>query len=350
MHGFHVRASGCVAAAVLLCAALTYTLPAFAHGDHGGAGGAVLPQGTTLVTVEYDFVSFRPISDARLTALAGVGVEEVHSLRYIAVPSLSIAYGVTRDFTIAARLPYLANREIRETDVAGPGVNARGGVYGFGDVSITGAYRIINDISNGFEAALIAGFKAPAGRTDAHDKNGELFETEHQPGSGSWDLLLGASLSKQIGLTTLSANALYAFAGDGSQDTRLGDRLSYGVSASYRLWSTDSGRSHAMKLGANFDGMMRHGGVDHAAEPAHIMERALDVSLAINGQWSDKQRVAGERDDNTGGNIVYLTPGVKLTVDRWAGFVNVGVPVLRDFNGIQSEPRLQLTTGVSVRF
>jgi hypothetical protein len=72
--------------------------------------------------------------------------------------------------------------------------------------------------------------------------------------------------------------------------------------------------------------------------------------LGLSGQWSDKQQVAGVRDDNTGGNIVYLTPGVKLTVDNWAGFVNVGVPIMRDFNGIQSEPRLQVTTGMSVRF
>jgi Putative MetA-pathway of phenol degradation len=351
MYGFLVRPRNCVAATALLCAVVACPSPAFAHGDHGGGGGAVLPQGTTLVTVEYDFVSYRPISDARLTALAADGVAEVHSLKSIAVPSLSVAYGLTRDFTIAARLPYLANQEIRETDVTGPGVNPRGGVFGFGDVSITGTYRIVNDPLNGFEAALIAGFKAPTGRTDVLDRNGDLFETEHQPGSGSWDLILGAALSKQIGPTTLSANALYTFAGDGSQDTRLGYRLSYGIAASYWLWSSGGDHDHPMKLGNDFDGMMRHGGVDHAAESTNNgLSKALDVSLGLNGQWSDKQKVAGERDDNTGGSVIYLTPGIKLTVDKWAGFVNIGVPVVRDFNGIQSEPRLQVTTGLSVRF
>ena len=157
------------------------------------------------------------------------------------------------------------------------------------------------------------------------------------------------------GFTTLSANALYAFAGDGSQETRLGDRLSYGMTASYRLWQSGDAHDHTdtMKLGAKFDGMMHHGGGDHAAEPVphgHSSARAFDVSLGLNGRWSDKQKVAGERDDNTGGNVVFLTPGVKLTVDQWAGFVNVGVPILRDFNGIQSEPRLQVTTGISFRF
>ena len=100
-----------------------------AHGDHGGgADGGVLPAGVTLITLQYDYVDYRHISDARLTDLATAGVAEVHSLRTIAVPSLALSYGLTKDLTISARLPYLANREIRETDPDAPGVNPRGGV------------------------------------------------------------------------------------------------------------------------------------------------------------------------------------------------------------------------------
>jgi hypothetical protein len=328
--------------------------PALAHGDHGDSGGgAVLPPGITLVTTTYDFVAYRPMSDAKLTALAAQGVGEVHSLTSIAVPSVSIARGITKDFTISARLPYLANKEIRETDVDGSGVNPRGGVYGFGDVSFTGTYRVINDLPSGFDAAVVAGVKAPTGRTNAVDKGGILFETEHQPGSGSWDVMLGGAMSKQVGLTTLNVNTLYTFAGDGSQNTRLGDRLGYSVSASYRLWSSgataEAAHAHPMRLGGGrFDGMMRHGGVDLSAIPSPVM--TTDVSLGLNGQWSGKQRVNGERDDNTGGHVIYITPGVKLSVDQWAGFVNVGIPVMREVNGIQSDPRLQVTTGMSVKF
>jgi Putative MetA-pathway of phenol degradation len=346
----------CAPASFILTAlALNFaTSTASAHGDHGAAAGTLLPAGITLVSVDYDFVSFRQISDARLTALAANGVSQVHSLKAIAVPSLSLAYGVTKDFTLSARLPYLINQELRETDVAGPGVTARGGVRGLGDASFTGSYRVISEAQSGFDVALIAGLKAPTGRKNVHDTNGELFETEHQPGSGSWDILAGATIAKQVGKVNYSANALYAFAGDGSQDTRLGDRFSYGLNASAQLW-TNGGHSHApgtaphMHLGAKFDGMMRHGGVDHAAPPPSSVI-TLDGSLGLNGQWSGKQRVAGERDDNTGGNIVYVTPGLKLTVDQWAGYVNVGIPVLRDVNGIQSDPRFQVTTGVAVKF
>ena len=106
----------------------TATSAAIAHGDHGGgADGGVLPPGITLVTLQYDYVNYRPIGDERLTALATSGIDGVHSLRTIAVPSLAIGRGLTKDFTVSARLPYLMNSEIRETDTAGGGIAARGG-------------------------------------------------------------------------------------------------------------------------------------------------------------------------------------------------------------------------------
>ena len=345
---------------MIAAATLFATAPAFAHGDEGGAAvGTLLPQGVTLVSAGYDFVKFEPISDARLTALAARGVEEVHSLQTIAVPTVSLGYGVTHDFSVGLRLPYLDNEEIRETDPAGPGVNARGGVRGIGDVSFSGTYRLIDDEASGFEAAVTLGVKAPTGRTNIAGQNGELFETEHQPGSGSWDGFAAAAISKETGALTLSASAAYGFNGEGARQTTLGDRFSYGVAASYRVWSREGGFDGGMmKLGTKFDGMMHHGGVNHdepEEAPAHHHDGAfygttLDLSLGLNGQWTGTLETAGEINHNTGGNVVYITPGAKLSVNQWAGFVSVGIPVARDLNGIQSNPDWQLSTGVSLQF
>ncbi len=348
MDFFRVRPLAGICALACILTAFTATSASMAHGDHGGGSEAgVLPDGITLVTLQYDTVDYRPISDARLAALATSGVDGVHSLRTIAVPSLSIARGFTPDFTISARLPYLMNSEIRETDVASGGIDARGGVYGFGDVSVLGTYRFFSDHASGLDATVSFGVKAPTGLTNRVDQSGVLFETEHQPGSGSWDGLFGAALSKQLGQWTIGANALYARTGAGSQDTRLGDHMNYGVSAGYRICAQGGGHDDAMHLGAPFDGMMRHGGVDHAAA---VPSTTIDVSLGLNGQWSAAQVIAREADGNTGGNIIYLTPGVRMTVEKWSSFVSVGVPIARQLNGIQSEPRLQVSSGVSVRF
>lgn len=361
------RAAGALAATAF---ALAPSM-ALAHGDHGGGGGIVLPPGTTLVTLSYDLARYQPISDDRLLELSAQG-QNAHGIREIAVPALSVAYGLTRNLTLAVRVPYLADRSVNETgeDPDNPEVVHRGGVYGFGDMTFTGTYEVLHDHDSGLEASLTVGFKAPTGRKGAVDKLGELFETEHQPSSGSWDGVFGAAIAKHIGLLTLSANAVYGVAGPGSQDTTLGDRVSYGVGASYRLWQSSLGAaSHgAMHLGARPDGIMRHGGPhtddghdhahDHGQEPSHAGHLhtsppgtiALDVSLGLNGQWWGKQTIAGQTDDNTGGHVLYVSPGARLTVDRWAGFINVGIPVAKDLYGVQSQPSWLLSTGVAVQF
>jgi Putative MetA-pathway of phenol degradation len=347
-----------------LVAALPFYLalaPAvLAHGDHGGGGGTVLPAGVTVVTAEFDYSNYRPISDARLSSLSEQGVGEVHSLRWIAVPSVSIGYGLTSDLTLGLRLPYLANREIRETDPDNGGVNARGSVYGFGDVTATATWRFLKEQNAGVDAAVILGFKAPTGRSDALDKSGVLFETEHQPGSGSWDGVFGLTLAKQVGPWGLSANGVYGLAGDGDQDTNLGDRFSYGIGVAYRVFSGGSagGGSHMHLGGPRPDGMpdgiMYHGGHAHApaAAPAAtgIGAVALDLTLGLNGEWHAKQEVAGVRDENTGGHVVYVSPGFRFSAGQTATTVTFGIPVATNLNGTQSDPDWRLTTSFGVQF
>jgi Putative MetA-pathway of phenol degradation len=321
------------------------TQTSFAHGDSGGSGGVILPAGVTLVAVDYDFIKFNEISDARLTALALQGVAEVHSLKTIAVPALTLGYGLTRDLTLSVRLPYLDNQELRETDPAAAGVNARGGISGFGDASFTGTYRFYNDQNTGIDAALVLGVKVPTGPTSRIDLSGERFETEHQPGSGSWDGILGGRASRELDRLTLSANVLYQFSGVGAADTRLGDRLGYGISAGYRIWSS-SGGEHA-----------QHSHNAYGTAPGHDQEQiddhsgtAVDLSLGLNGEWAGKVNTAGDINQNTGGNVLFLTPGVKVTIGNWAGYIDAGIPIARNLNGIQSDPDWRLTTGVSLQF
>lgn len=326
--------------------------PAFAHGDHGGGGGTVLPAGITLVSFDVDNLRYKPISDARLAALSDQGADGVHSLKSIAVPAISIGYGLTNDLTVGVRLPYLANRSIHETDTANGGFVDRGGVYGIGDVTVTATYRFVRESAAGFDAAAIIGVKVPTGRNDAQDKDGVLFETEHQPGSGSWDGVFGLNVSKQAGPWGLSASALYGLAGDGDQATTLGDRFSYGVAVSYRLWSgSDGTRMHL--AGVRPDGIMHHGG-PHAHEgeaaPGFTGQASVDLTLGLAGEWHDRQTIAGMRDDNTGGNVLYVSPGVRFATERTTTSVAVGIPVATQLNGVQSEPDWRLSTSLGVKF
>src|SRR5262249_61578197 len=62
---------------------------------------------------------------------------------------------------------------------------------------------------------------------------------------------------------------------------------------------------------------------------------ALDAVLELNGEWHNKQRTAGVVDPNSGGNTMYLAPGLRLTGDNWSGYVSAGIPVVTEVNGIQ---------------
>ena len=76
----------------------------------------------------------------------------------------------------------------------------------------------------------------------------------------------------------------------------------------------------------------------------------IDAVLELNGEWQAKQDVAGETDPNSGGNVVFLSPGLRLASNNWSGFATVGIPIVNDLNGLQSEPTYRLFGGVLVGF
>src|SRR5206468_11473337 len=94
------------------------------------------------------------------------------------------------------------------------------------------------------------------------------FEVEFQPGSGSWDGLFGAALQEHC------------------------------------LYHANHDHSDMMKT-----------------------PYTLDLVLELNGEWHDKQRIAGIPDPNSGGTTVYPSPGVRMGFDRFSGFVSAGCHV-----------------------
>ena len=105
----------------------------------------------------------------------------------------------------------------------------------------------------------------------------------------------------------------------------------------YRLVGGDAETSH--------NGQSRHH--DHAMSPKGLV---VDAVLELNGEWQAKQTISGEEDPNSGGNVVFLSPGVRIASNRWSGFVTVGLPIVNDLIGLQSEPTYRLFGGVLVGF
>ena len=58
----------------------------------------------------------------------------------------------------------------------------------------------------------------------------------------------------------------------------------------------------------------------------------------------------GVADPNSGGNTIFISPGLRLTVENWSSYVLVGIPVVNDYNGIQATPTWRVLAGVSAVF
>lgn len=347
--------------------ALLLGAPAYAHhpsgvSSTGGAGpintisATTLEQGQSAASIFFELVKFNAFSNAKLLDLVGNGVEHPHTLDAILAPSLSFAYGMTKDLTVSARLPYIQRTDIREGHDHGGGlVEDLGESSGIGDLTLLGQYRFFNNRASKTEAALLLGVKAPTGKTNVISDEGDRFETEFQPGSGSWDGLFGLALTQRLGSWSFDSNILYVLATKGAQQTDLGDRFQYNVAVSYRVAGGFAGSGGPMYAGAlpepMYHGGPKNKGQGHThAEPVTPRGPALDLVLELNGEWHDNQTVAGVKDANSGGNTVYLSPGLRLSSGTMSAFVSVGFPLVSELKGTQVEADWRLVTGVSVGF
>ncbi len=346
-----------------LCLAVAGSVPASAH-HAGGVGNALgagpivtisadtLDQDHSVAAVTLNYQSLKGLSTETLlsaTAAMPPGSPEsnnVHDLRTIQAYAISYAYGVTNDFTVAVALPYVRRTGIREAVEQDNGeleVENFGPADGIGDLTLFGQYRFYNQ--NHTELAALFGLTTPTGRTNAHTAQGEPFDAEFQPGTGAWEPLMGLVWTHHEGKVSLDANVLYSLSTEGIESTTLGDRFQYNFAISYRLTSLGFGE-HPM-----FHGAEPHEEGDEGHHHEHESTGpSLDLVLELNGEWHAEQVTNGISDPNSGGNTLFLSPGLRLSQDKWSSFVSVGIPVLNDLNGIQSGPDWRVIAGATWLF
>ena len=113
------------------------------------------------------------------------------------------------------------------------------------------------------------------------------------------------------------ASAIYTFR-TRHDDFEVGDRLDLGLALAYRL--TDS-----IKAFPNFS-----------------------VFGEVNAIWLGKDDDGGEKNSNSGGWTLYLTPGARVRFTNWAALsVAPSFPVYQDLNGDQIESRFKLAVTLS---
>lgn len=346
------------------------TIPMTATADHlaGGFGlqsaspiwtesASTLKAGQVSFGVRSEYLKLRSFSDEKLVELRKAdaaanpefyehhhGEEDddshakqanLHGVDHLLGGSFRLAYGITDDFTVGLRIPFVYRSNITEVEsghfhdghLAAHQIYNHGDSQGLGDMSFWGQYRFLNQDNH--EAAVILGFKTPTGevgntgfeeqyhytrgtrRTPAvPDDHSPRLETHLQPGTGSWDGMFGLAYAYDFDFIKFNSSLMYTLTTTGAQDTDIGDSFAYNFAASvpYSDFVPCNGCSW------NF-----------------IFE--------VNGEWRDKEMRGDVEIGNSGGHVMYVSPGIRfIGGENWSIGGSFGYAVISDLNGDQATP------------
>ena len=340
----------------------------------GGAGGpintipgTVLERRGVAMSYRYDFLNLKEFSDQQLLNFNSAGFN-AHSTDTAHAQFATLAYGFTDNLTLAIRQPYLSQINLREPDGFG-GIESLGNASGFADTQLFAFRRLIRDDKRKFYLSGLLGLDVPSGRTHTLTSNGDLFETEHQPGSGSVDPIVGLNMTKNFNRFSSHTSVSGIFNTLGSQQTTLGDVFNYNTALVYRLKGFSGRRpvhcatssyptnfSHSSVIPASY-----HDGEDHTHPNPSVDAHAdghdhgdhqhgpmVDLICELNGIHQNKHVVAGDLEQSTGGQLIYVSPGVRVTLfEHWATFFQGGIPIYQRVNGANHEVNYRLTLGTA---
>lgn len=343
-------------AIVLSIALAGMSVPTMA--DHGGLGfglgtaspiitdtGVTLPQGVWATGLRTQFISFDRYSGSRMLDIKTNAEDDahgdVHSVDSFLQPSAFAAYGVTDDLSLGIRVPYNIRFNVRQPDHHGETLENLGDASGLGDINLFGQYRFFHTEDNLSNLSLLAGIKMPSGETTMrtrvrdHDGAHTTFETHHQPGSDSWDPMLGLAFTQGLGQFSVDSSLMYTFSGQSARHTNLGNSFNYNLALSY-----------AINSGPVRSGML-----------ASSNNAPWTLVLELNGEWRDHQTGydpitgRGMIDPNSGSNTVYVSPGVRYAGgSNWNVGLSIGTPFIADHGGHQVDPSYRIVNRIAVIF
>lgn len=290
-----------------------------------------MPSGTWSAGIRTEVIENDEFSDQQLINYADQGIEGIHSVDRIISSSLSVAYGINDDLTLSARLPYIERKNIREgeSEDGDAEAHAHGDSSGLGDLLLFGQYRISE--SKNTDVSLLLGLKAPTGETGDKDDSGHRFETEFQSGTGSWDFLVGGTISHTNDKFGYHANVLFNETTEGSQSTEIGDILNYNLALTYRLNGEDhSNHKHEHHFDSNKTGI------------------TWDAVIELNGETRRKNKISGISEDHSGGTVLLIAPGLRMSAGNIGGFISIGLPIVENLNGQQTDLDVRIVTGLSI--
>jgi hypothetical protein len=228
----------------------------------------------------------------------------------------SLYYSFLPRFSLGAFVP-IAKRHSEQLNEAGQVVT--GNEFGLADLTLLLRYKAL--VSHDMETTSIitfsVGAKLPTGKTDGRDSEGELLDAHIQLGSGSTDVLLGASGFLTFQRVALIANLLGAITSKGANGHQFGDILNYDASIRYRLY------------------------------PSEYDDTQLFATFGVYGELRGKEVQDGAAIASSGGNVVFLSPGFQLyPMPSISIEASYHIPIVHALNGEQLGEDYRIMAGV----
>lgn len=237
------------------------------------------------------------------------------------------AVDLTDRVSVEVRLPYVSRSHAHIHRHGGRDLAEAWSVAGLGDLSVLARYAFWRpQEARRPMLSAIVGVEFPTGWYRAENGAGDDAELGIQPGSHSRDLIAGLSslqrfdapmLGGQFGTLPVSASVVAQFNGRGTDEYRLGDTLQMNLGTAYPVWPT------------------------------------VSALAQLNFLWRDRDAKGrtGEEIQKTGGEFLYLSPGVEWRpAADWRAYAMIQVPVYQRVNLIQVTSDYNVLAGLSYRF
>lgn len=209
----------------------------------------------------------------------------------------------TKRITVFLEIPYVVREQINVHSHEELGQKEQSD--GFGDLKLTGVYRLISHDKSFL--GPVAGVKFPTGQTNEKAEDGEEFEPELQPGSGSFDYIAGAAFRYDIACFCIRGNSLYTLKTEGDHDFEFGD-----------LWTS--------YIFVNY--------LVNPNSPRFKIRPGID----FNFQIERKQEESGEEIEDSGGTTLFIGPSLMLDINENVSFVgNILFPAYENLGGLHQE-------------
>lgn len=225
--------------------------------------------------------------------MAGINQREVSESRL----TLGISYAPAQDWVLSVQLP-IVRKELTNINLSTAEQTA------VGDVTLSAKQFLYQDrpIQTQHMAGWLVGMRLPTGQ-EQNDDQGNPLDIDVQPGAGNWVPSLGAWYG------------YYRFPWFGY----LSSTLHYPMGEGY----ADFEEGTALLTTAMLQ---------------YAPNYSLALQLGLDTRWSEKHRYAGVADEDSGGFIGFLAPGLVINLAEDLLFhVTVQVPVFDKLQGEHEE-------------